>query len=312
MSTGPSAPASLEDALPEGVSLNQALEWFTTHQQGQQLLLGSIAFLVWDWIITFEEEREFIWQRNPWTITKGLFFINRYFPIVQSVARFWSYSHERDPNLSTLVCGPILDLAAYGSVLSVAIVEIVLMLRLWALYARDKIFGCFLVVVFLVGIGIALAIRKVEPPDGFHLVHEAPQSLTICKRSSPSELFFLYAIVLVVETTTFSLLLWKVWKLSEVGVAPILGTMLKHGTHYYLVVFLALFVQVLGTVFQPLWQPMADALLVVPIASVACSRLILSLRGLYTVARQQTTTLDFHARSGTGVYTSCLPHHSSY
>jgi hypothetical protein len=117
------------------------------------------------------------------------------------------------------------------------------MLRLWALYERDKVFGAFLSVVFLVGLGIALAIREIQPPDDFRLVHEgsvlpisetrhlirfeAPESLTICKRSSPSELFFLYAIVLFVETLTFGLLLRKVWQLSETGVAPIVRTMLR-------------------------------------------------------------------------------------
>ncbi|KAG8827484.1 hypothetical protein FRB91_006509 [Serendipita sp. 411] len=193
-------------------------------------------------------------------------------------------------------CGPILDIAAYGSVISVAIIEVILMLRLWAMYARNRLFGIFLVCVFVVGIGIALAIRKVEPPDNFKLVREAPQILTICKRSSPSELFFLYAIILVVETMTFGLLLLKVWQLSAVGVAPILKTMLKHGTQYYLVVFAALLLQVLGTVLQPLWQPMADSLPVVTIASISCSRLVLSLRGINAAPREATTIQDFQAR----------------
>lgn len=284
--------------LPPGVTLDQAIEWTRTHLEGQRLLLASIAFLGWDWIVTLDEEQEFIWQKSPWSVTKVLFVVNRYFPILHSTARFWSYSHEHDPQYSAMACGPVLDLAAYGSVVSVAVIEIVLMLRLWALYARSKIFGGFLIFVFLASLGTALAIRKVQPSDDFKLVHEPPPALTVCKRSSPSELFFLYAIVLLVETMTFGLLLWKVWQLSSVGVAPILKTMLKHGTQYYLIVFLALFFQVLGTILQVLWQPMADSLLVVAVASVACSRLILSLRGVYTTPKQVSTIQDFHARSG--------------
>lgn len=71
--------------------------------------------------------------------------------------------------------------------------------------------------------------------------------------------------------------------------------MLKHGTQYYLVVFVALFFQVLGTILQPLWQPMADSLLVVSVASVACSRLVLSLRGMYSTPQEVTTIQDFQA-----------------
>lgn len=286
--------------LPAGVTLDQAIEWTRTHLEGQRLLLASIAFLAWDWVITFDAEQEFIWQKTPWSVTKVLFVVNRYFPIVHSIARFYSYTHEHDPQNSELGCGPILDIAAYGSVITVAVVEIVLMLRLWAMYSRGKIIGFFLIFVFLAGFGTALAIRSVEPPDSFKLVHEAPFALTICKRSSPSELFFLYSIVLLVETMTFGLLLWKVWQLSAVGIAPILKTMLRHGTQYYLVVFLALFLQVLGTILQPLWQPLADALPVVAIASVACNRLVLSLRGMYGAPKQMTTIQDFHARSVTG------------
>lgn len=92
----------------------------------------------------------------------------------------------------------------------------------------------------------------------------------------------------------------------------------------------ALFIQVLGTIVQPVsfsvyLNTVAHLVVAVPtargcvacrsskflllqkymytniqqIASVACSRLVLSLRGLYTAPRQNTTTQDFHARSGT-------------
>jgi len=177
------------------------------------------------------------------------------------------------------------------------------------MYERSKILGGFLGLFFLVCFGTALAIREVQPPDDFRLVHEAPQALTVCKRSSPSELFFLYAIVLLAETTIFGLLLWKVWQLSAVGVTPFLKTMLKHGTQYYLIVFLALFFQVLGTILQVLWQPMADSLLVVAIASVACNRLVLSLRGMYIVPKQRSTIQEFRARSITA-HTSSYTHTS--
>ncbi|CAG7846612.1 SubName: Full=Uncharacterized protein {ECO:0000313/EMBL:CCA69859.1} [Serendipita indica DSM 11827] len=280
MPAGPS-PAPVLMNLPEGVTVDQLLVWTRTHLEGERLLLATIVFMVYDVILTFPEELEFIWAFDSWSVSKTLFIINRYFPIVHSIIRFWVYAHERDERLSALI--------------SVAVIEVVLMLRLWAMYARNKLFGAFLGFVFLTGIATALAIRKVQPPDDFKLVREAPQSLTICKRSSPSELFFLYAIILVVETMIFTLLLWKVWQLSAVGVAPILRTMLKHGTQYYLVVFVALFFQVLGTILQPLWQPMADSLLVVSVASVACSRLVLSLRGMYSTPQEVTTIQDFQA-----------------
>jgi hypothetical protein len=45
------------------------------------------------------------------------------------------------------------------------------MLRLWALYARNKLFGAFLSFVFLVGIGIAMVIRKIQPPENL-LAHD--------------------------------------------------------------------------------------------------------------------------------------------
>jgi hypothetical protein len=81
----------------------------------------------------------------------------------------------------------------------------------------------------------------------------------------------------------------------------------------------ALFFQVTGTILQvvrltrstsqleprlisnvQLWQPMADSLLVVPIASVACNRLVLSLRGMYIAPEPLSTIQEFRARSVTG------------
>ena len=60
----------------------------------------------------------------------------------------------------------------------------------------------------------------------------APQVLMVCSRPSPSELFFLYVVLLLMDSTFFALLLWKVWQLSSDGVAPIIRVMLKQYVHF--------------------------------------------------------------------------------
>jgi hypothetical protein len=50
-----------------------------------------------------------------------------------------------------------------SSKLNFAIVEIVLMLRVWALYDRSKRVGAFLVTLFVVGLSASFALGKLHP-----------------------------------------------------------------------------------------------------------------------------------------------------
>jgi hypothetical protein len=113
------------------------------------------------------------------------------------------------------------DHAYHKTQINFATVELMLMLRIWVLYARSKRIGALMAVAFLVTIGAGLALRKVQPrmvtsdvviresSSSLELTsaHDfaAPLTVTICKRSPPSEYFwgYLFGIALEVHFIPF-------------------------------------------------------------------------------------------------------------
>ncbi|KAG9055334.1 hypothetical protein FS842_002483 [Serendipita sp. 407] len=158
-------------------------------------------------------------------------------------------------------------LTYYEPQINFAIVEIVLMLRVWALYERSRKIGIALSLLFVVGLSASFALRKSDP-GRIKFAPTFPDSLTVCSRSSPNEYFFLYGIGLIIETTIFVLLVKRAW---------------PH-------------------VAGPLKTPVVNALLthlIVVATSIACNRLILSFRGFYFKQYARATTLNTTAPSAT-------------
>ncbi|CAE6536840.1 unnamed protein product [Rhizoctonia solani] len=106
-------------------------------------MLASFIFMVYDHIITFAEEVDCIWQRE-WTGATWLFALNRYLTELQFIVNLVSF---HNPHWTGKVCahGPQLNgcvdfipFAGASTLVSIAIAEIILILRTYALYQRNK------------------------------------------------------------------------------------------------------------------------------------------------------------------------------
>ncbi|KAJ7895541.1 hypothetical protein B0H14DRAFT_2680730 [Mycena olivaceomarginata] len=113
--------------------------------QGHHNRASALTLMVWDYLITFEDERELFWKRRPWTLATFLFLWVRYAGILLiSLGIFVAVS----PNLSDSLCYSWFRLeGGIGMSISWAI-QIILQLRIYALYDASPRIGALIVSAF--------------------------------------------------------------------------------------------------------------------------------------------------------------------
>jgi len=111
----------------------------------------ALTLALYDWLLNINDEIFLLWL-SPWSYTKGLFVLVRYLPI---------FSLGMDiPNVLIMgmkpsYCSWSFPMAMWLLMFGVFLAEIVLIIRTWAIYHRNKIVGCGLVVLLLCSGGAA-------------------------------------------------------------------------------------------------------------------------------------------------------------
>ncbi|KAI0673081.1 hypothetical protein C8Q78DRAFT_1068538 [Trametes maxima] len=172
------------------------------------LAVASIAVLYYDYCLTFSMEIERFWQSARLSLVSSLFVLNRYLgllgPIPVLVEYFW--------NLPTQVrdCRQLQIYHQYYAVISQVIVGVILIMRTYAFYDRNK-----RLLSALLGFGATLTIftvlmttRLKTWPTG--TTHEEPDSLNIGACSAIG-----WICMLAVDTLIFTLTLAKTIRMRE-------------------------------------------------------------------------------------------------
>ncbi|KAG8808665.1 hypothetical protein FRC17_003855, partial [Serendipita sp. 399] len=251
-----------------------------------------MATLLWyDFFLTLGEEAQYVWKTKPYfSVAKVLWFLAsdidastpRPFahPLLRTDIGHWrafvcvygQWHISNQPNLRTsdlaiqerlLIsndrCDIALQFTAWSGMFNIAIVDILLMLRVWALYNGSRRVMWFLIAVFVIGLPSAIAIRKVPPLPSIPLIKPAPQTLTGCKRSPPSELFSLFTMALAIDTIIFAMVIIKAWGKKFRSSTPVLTVLVRDGALYYAAITAILVFMIAATMIPILYQPVADA-----------------------------------------------------
>jgi len=140
-------------------------------------LVSATALFIYDYVLTLHLEIKYIW-RSPWTYTKVLFLLIRYLAFMAVVLNF---SDSMFQELSVETCKIMYILVAWFMVIQIALSEVVLCVRTWAVWNRNKAVGIGLVVVIL-GLLVFECIALKTP---YHVV-KYPSSLSRLSGCSPS------------------------------------------------------------------------------------------------------------------------------
>jgi len=144
----------------------------------QYISLASLALLLWEHVLTFSHEYTHVWKSRL-TVTKWLYLLLRYFSIIcQLTNHIISSSLLFKAPLSKSTCFAwVAFQASYFQVVQM-LFELILLVRVWALYNKGPRVGFFLLSMYLCGFVILVyanvRVNMVLQLDGTCLVMKTP------------------------------------------------------------------------------------------------------------------------------------------
>uniref|UniRef100_A0A0W0G590 DUF6533 domain-containing protein n=1 Tax=Moniliophthora roreri TaxID=221103 RepID=A0A0W0G590_MONRR len=123
---------------------------------------ATVAILFYDYFLTVGREIQFLWDRTPWNLGRTLFIITRYMPFVGT---FLTLQADLLRFASLTSCTRWTQAAVYLNVADIVVAEIILTLRVIAIWARDRKVATSLAVIFtglVLGAVVAVARVRVE------------------------------------------------------------------------------------------------------------------------------------------------------
>ncbi|KAF7350277.1 hypothetical protein MVEN_01331700 [Mycena venus] len=130
--------------------------------QGHQNRVSALTVMVWDYVITLEDERELFWKRRPWTLATCLFLWIRYVGILlNAFGVFVAVS----PDLTDFVRRPCTPIQAIPGSASKRLSgcqfhgqfkAFILQLRIYALYDASPRIAALIIGAFIVEILVVI------------------------------------------------------------------------------------------------------------------------------------------------------------
>ncbi|KLO09768.1 hypothetical protein SCHPADRAFT_892833 [Schizopora paradoxa] len=259
-------------------------------------MIASYTILVYDAIISFSDEVEYIWKRK-FTLVTYAYFVSitpsrhvadgNVFPFEQKI-----YFLALPNRCKRLV---FFQPLAIGIPLTF-VPNVVIGLRLYALYKRNKKLAAFLIIYLVGELGVALWLYLT--PSLYNVVLPGPKDITdslvlhVCLAGTSPRLSNAQAATFQIMQTLFDticlgLTIWMTLKeYMEIRTVQHLGrTLLKHGIIYYLVVFTLNLSWAIMIGFATTGLKYSLSAPTLALAPVAANRLILSLRSFNEQAR---------------------------
>ncbi|KZT02828.1 uncharacterized protein LAESUDRAFT_729797, partial [Laetiporus sulphureus 93-53] len=116
--------------------------------------LASSSIIIFDHLLTLDQEYDLIWS-SPWSIGKCLFLFNRYYTLITMI--FNNYALF-SPNISDYFCLHWYRWQGWTGVISFVVAELILQLRLYALYFLDKRILVFMATTSLIAAAASAAV----------------------------------------------------------------------------------------------------------------------------------------------------------
>ncbi|KAF8989399.1 hypothetical protein BDZ89DRAFT_1173788 [Hymenopellis radicata] len=131
------------------------------HQATRFAFVAGFTILVYDIVLTLAAEITRVWGHR-WSLGKALFFLNRYIPPIVLAVNM--YSALCDPSANLNVCHTYFVISAVFNILCIAIVQVILALRTYALYLTNFALLLFLMLLptlLVMGLGVWMYVHWV-------------------------------------------------------------------------------------------------------------------------------------------------------
>ncbi|KAJ6503889.1 hypothetical protein C8R45DRAFT_894985 [Mycena sanguinolenta] len=256
--------------------------------------LASSTIIVFDHIITLDEEVELIWK-SPWSMGKVLFIINRYYTLTSVIVNNYALL---SPSLTDSFCLRFFRWQGWTGLIACMITEVILQMRLYALYFLNKKVLALMVTTFILSSASSAAIMGTVLEGITARAHPVP-GMTFCVPSGVPNYFYAFWIpIICFESLLCGLALYRGYQtfratdpLFQSG-RHLVGILIRDSVFYFLVMFATYFTNML------VWISASTNLLEIPIAfavALSCclgNRMILNVREVNREMDSETHTGD--------------------
>ncbi|KAF8532562.1 hypothetical protein JB92DRAFT_2841171 [Gautieria morchelliformis] len=242
------------------------------------VVMASCCVLLYDFLLTLGREIDLVWATR-WNVGKVLFFATRYPPLLD--AAMLLYYHNAPPSTSPFLCQLLYQVSGSLIVWGMAIAELVLIYRTWAIWGRDSKFFCG---AFVMLSALATPIVYFSYKEFAHIKFDPspyPHLQTCWKTNNPlSSLYFDYIIVVISESVILGLTIYKVWQILRTiqnHISSLVVTLYRDGVVYYIYLITVSLANILVLAKMPPPQPTLILMQLV-LHAILTARILLNLR----------------------------------
>ncbi|KAF9500219.1 hypothetical protein BDN71DRAFT_1502307 [Pleurotus eryngii] len=176
-------------------------------RQSSYIPIASGALLGYDYILTVYDERNLVWKAK-WSVGKVLFLLTRYPTFVDVGMAIY---HNIAPSIPSETCVLLYNVSGWMVIIGMIIAEIIMVIRVWALWGNSKIVGAILVVLSIIGVVVtAISYALFSGSLEFIATDTIAPGLIGCLPGRGTNIVFIgYLVLMAYEVLVMILLLLK-------------------------------------------------------------------------------------------------------
>ncbi|KAJ3785685.1 hypothetical protein GGU10DRAFT_332919 [Lentinula aff. detonsa] len=206
--------------------------------------VSSTVILFYDWILLLPEEIEFIWSAKLLRPFNALYNIQRYMPFIDTVALLYIVSFAEQIDVEK--CRVLYNISGWMYIIGITLTEVVLTMRIWALWGKDT----------RLSIGLPLFFLSCWVPN-FYIFHKFLQTETYIPSPLPQIigcailggqpiLYLCWVILVVYEAVLLILMLIQYRRQFSLT-----RVVYRDGITYYIILFLLSIINVATILLLP-------------------------------------------------------------
>jgi len=241
----------------------------------QAVFISTLLLLFYDWSLMLSLEVKYIW-RATWNYTKVLYLLARYAPFVSLSLQL---RNQFAPNPSPGSCEKSIQAACWVSLVGMNMAEVILFIRTYAVWNKDKRVG-----IGLAGLWVVCQVPSVVIAERFlaslnFIPNPLPGIVQGCVTPVASKLVSLdWVVFSVMEGVVLVLMIVSALRTYRQNISNLLNVIYVDGIRFYAFMFCATIVNVLITWLLPIAFIAVGSSLEVVIHSNLVCRLVLGLR----------------------------------
>lgn len=268
MSLSPTQQEPSPQAIISAQALTQAAQVL---RAAIYLAVASLCLLIYDTVITFDQEIKFVWCQR-WSFGKATYIFIRYATISLMIVHVVSMLMFNPPQS---LCHKMEELFVWSEVVVLIAGSSVLVVRTWLLWGGKKWVLASLIIGLAISSVLAILFVYADISDFRVISNPAPRILPGCIVRIPSTSWRPFVFPVLYETLIVVLTVIKVGATRTR--APVVMRLFLDGTLYYIVVVAVLLATTVGAA-HPATRPIfVGSGFHTSCVSVGCSRLFLSL-----------------------------------